>query len=159
MKYKAEYAPSFLLDPETYEYLPFDEVCKSILDKDDHAIFSEYLRTPANEDSAEVKQDIATRPQADEKRDNSMKTNSDSGDDEDDADDGEEELSRPPPPGFLDPDHLPQELLLGIYTFEAGKPLPLILSRTWRLYPTKRKKIQEGIAAMGSAAVETCLFA
>lgn len=158
MKYKAEYAPSFLLDPETYEYLPFNEVCKPILDMDDHAIFSEYLRKPANEDSAQVKQDIATRSHSDEKRDNSTKTDSDSGD-EDDAADGDEELSIPPPPGFLDPDHLPQQLLLGIYTFEGGKPLPLVLSRTWRADPMKRRKIQEGIAAMGSAAVETCLFA
>lgn len=156
MKYKAEYSPSYLLDPVTYEYLPFEEVCKPMLDKDDHAIFSQFAG--AENGKEDVKMDaepvITTG--------NSAEIEIKEGDDEEDGetdDDDDEELSKPPPPGFLDPDHLPHELLLSIYTLEYDKPLPLLLSRAWRFNASKKRKIQEGVAAMGSAAVETCIFA
>jgi len=39
MRYKAEYAPSFLADPETYEWFPIEK-CKPLLDKNRYACFS-----------------------------------------------------------------------------------------------------------------------
>lgn len=160
MRYKAEYSPSYLLDPVTYQFLSFEEVCKPILDKDDHAIFSEYRdgRAKSHLSSTETVQDPSNTTASDEVK--HMNTGNGGLDDsEDETDEEEERLSEPPPPGFLDPDNLPQELVLGIYTFEHGKPLPLVMSRAWRMNADKRRKIQEGIAAMGDAAVETCLFA
>lgn len=40
MRYKSEYAPSYLLDPENYEWFPL-EFCKSLLEKNRYACFSE----------------------------------------------------------------------------------------------------------------------
>lgn len=117
MRYKAEYEPSFLLDPVTYEFLPFQEVCKPMLDVDDHAMFSE------RKDTTNTHQQGDKLPPGQILGDRDEDTDSDGAEDEDD-----EELSRPPPPGFLDPDNLPQDLLVQIYTFENGKPLPLLVS-------------------------------
>lgn len=173
MKYKAEYEPSFLLDPKTYEFLPFNEVCKPMLDIDDHAIFSEFEENQAQRRESFASESLPSQDATSGHENEGMDTD---GESEEDVEDNE--LSKPPPPGFLDPDNLPQDLLIQIYTFENGKPLPLIvsvvsnircgksvthvalqLSRTWRSNAAKRKKIQEGIAAMGSAAADTCLFA
>lgn len=125
MKYKAEYEPSFLLDPATYEFLPFNEVCKPMLDVDDHAIFSHFEEGQAQRRKPSLPEDQSLH-RSNASHDNGA-INTDSGSEEGD-DDEEEELSRPPPPGFLDPDNLPEDLLRQIYTFENGKPLPLIVS-------------------------------
>jgi len=39
MRYKGDYSPSFLADPETYEWFPLDE-CAKVLDKYRYASFS-----------------------------------------------------------------------------------------------------------------------
>lgn len=40
MRYKAEYSPSYLADPETYEWYPFEQ-CKPLLEGNRYACFSE----------------------------------------------------------------------------------------------------------------------
>lgn len=124
MKYKAEYEPSFLLDPVTYEFLPFNEVCKPMLDVNDHAIFSEFKS--ADSTSSKASQSLATSSEDSPTGPHNGKLDDDSESDE--GEDDEDELSKPPPPGFLDPDHLPEELLAQVYTVENGRPLPLIVS-------------------------------
>jgi len=167
MKYKAEYSPSYLLDPEMYEWLPFTEVCKPILDKNSHAIFSQHQDdSMAVDESGAAQSDDSRHEVAATKSASSSSTQAgDDGRDSDD-DDGEEEeeedaeetLSDPPPPGFLDPGGLPRPLLSSIYAFEKGQVTPLLLSHAWRSGQDTQRKLREGVAAMGKAAVDTCLF-
>ena len=124
MKYKAEFEPSFLLDPIKYEFLPFNEVCKPMLDANDHAIFSEFKTALAVGDEAPQTPATPSEAPTDGQRNGKVDRDSES----DEGDDDEDELSKPPPPGFLDPDHIPEDLLVQVYTLENGKPLPLIVS-------------------------------
>jgi arginine-tRNA-protein transferase len=142
MKYKAEYSPSFLLDPVTYEFLPFNEVCKPLLDADDHAIFSEckegdtYVpRITSSRDSegrstAHADTGGMASAQSVDKVDSQSESESESETEDEDEDEAEDEteLSKPPPPGFLDPDHIPDAIMRQVYTIEANKPLPLVVS-------------------------------
>lgn len=166
MKYKAEYSPSFLLDPETYDFYPFDEVCKPMLDKNSHAVFSN--QTPCNNEEATQEANKA----------DDLDAKSEEEGDSEEEEDGTQTLSSPPPPGFLDPTNLPFELLSEIYSFDKGSAIPLLvralplmprrlslspnactqLSKPWRSNANAQRRIREGIAAMGSAAKETCIF-
>lgn len=125
MRYKAEYTPSWLLDPETYAFHPFEEVCRDILDKDDHAIFSEHL-------SMTQLVPVQRRPMSPiihrGMGRGSIGIETDDGEQDDNNDeDGKDVLSDPPPPGFLNPNNLPRELLETIYAFERGAVKPLLV--------------------------------
>lgn len=196
MKYKAEYSPSQLLDPETYEWLPFAEVCKPLLDRDSHVIFSGHKGggMPASGGAAgvdanpasEMAVDVATSPEAavseKDAKDAAGMENEDEDEEEegDEEDEEEEHLCNPPPPGFLDPAALPTDLLRRVYMLERSRVVPLLVSGGWHAHPQARltllmctapqlssswrtnadsqRRLREGIAAMGEAAQDVCLF-
>jgi len=152
MRYKAEYSPSYLLDPSTNHFLPFKDTCEPILEEDNHAIFSEYLSGKKSLPKKEQQ-----RPMVKLEVNSLQADTGDSDSSEEAGEDEDERLRSPPPPGFLPPSALPKELLLSVYGFDRGTAVPLIMSRAWRT-PSEQIKLREGIAALGAAAEETCLF-
>lgn len=117
MRYKAEYSPSELLDPETYTWWPFEPTCRARLDKDPHAIFSQAV---SNGNTSGRDREPDPVPADD---DHTM--DSDSGDEQESE---EGDLRRPLPPGFLDPDGLPSALLAEVYVLERGQAMPYLVS-------------------------------
>lgn len=132
MRYKAEYSPSFLLDPATYEFYPFDTVCRAQLDQDDHAIFSATAISSSKTgivSAAPSQQQHAST--AREPGESAEDGDEDSGSDEEEDEDEDEWLSDPPPPGFLAPADLPFDMLKTVYSFESGRVVPLLVSHSY----------------------------
>ncbi|KAF7301376.1 Arginyl-tRNA--protein transferase 1 [Mycena indigotica] len=53
MRYKADYLPSYLADPDTFEWFPIDSVCIPLLEKYRYACFSDPAKS-TNEDPRQV---------------------------------------------------------------------------------------------------------
>lgn len=169
MRYKATYSPSSLLDPDTYDFLPFEEVCKPILDREKHALFSRIEWNKRSPDEwppilPEYAQGKEVTSQGDDDMDGSdvpsppAKT---SQDDDSDSDDGDSDasLSPPYPPGFLDPSSLSGELLSQIFTIQNGQLVPLLLSKIWRSGSSSKKTLlMEGVAALGKEGASDCVL-
>lgn len=127
MRYKADYSPSFLLDPETYQFYPFDGVCRPQLDQDDHAIFSAHTSPSLARDrelASPPEQNRSVKKPGGNAEDGDRDSQSES---DDEGEDEDEWLSEPPPPGFLTPNDLPFDLLKTIYSFESGRVVPLLV--------------------------------
>ncbi|KAF8974203.1 arginine-tRNA-protein transferase [Flammula alnicola] len=58
MRYKGEYAPSFLADPETYEWFPL-EVCVPLLEKHRYACFSQPPHSSQDDDGLDEEEDTS----------------------------------------------------------------------------------------------------
>lgn len=114
MKYKSDYQPSKLLDPETNVFYPWAH-CKERLELTKHASFSKPLsEQPVEEESTGMTVDDAPHGV------------SKGSDDSEDAED-EFEWPSPSPPGCLDPDKLPKELLFGTCVLEGRTLVPLLV--------------------------------
>jgi arginine-tRNA-protein transferase len=111
MKYKADYQPSFLLDPETNKFYPWAHA-KERLDITKHASFSK----PVSQ------QPMAARETTPALSDSASSSPGSSVDDED------VEWPETPPPGCLDPSRLPKELLFGTCVLEGRTLVPLLVS-------------------------------
>ncbi|KAF9058020.1 arginine-tRNA-protein transferase 1 [Panaeolus papilionaceus] len=62
MKYKGEYSPSFLVDPETYEWYPLEK-CIPLLDKNRYACFSDPSHSiPADVDTDDLEDNSSDTP-------------------------------------------------------------------------------------------------
>lgn len=129
MRYKVDYAPSYLLDPQTYEWIPFKEVCQAILDDNPYAIFSQVTNTPTRPASRAKASNGNSKRLPPERADigqSSAGSESESGSESEiDEADEPKALRRPPPPGFLDPENLPTPLISSIYGFDNGRIMPL----------------------------------
>ncbi|KAL7009300.1 Arginyl-tRNA--protein transferase 1 [Cystobasidiomycetes sp. EMM_F5] len=162
MRYKVDYAPSYLLDPQTYEWIPFKEVCQAILDDNPYAIFSQVTNTPTRPASRAKASNGNSKRLPPERADigqSSAGSESESGSESEiDEADEPKALRRPPPPGFLDPENLPTPLISSIYGFDNGRIMPLPMVQDWRSGGETQRKLREGIAALGPPATETCLF-
>ena len=104
MKYKGEYQPSELLDPETNRFYPWTHV-KPLLDTDTHASFS----NPQPPSSRPRPRKVPTK----------------------DAEESDEEdlpFPSPPPPGFLDPDSLPRSLITSTLILQRKRLVPFPVS-------------------------------
>jgi arginine-tRNA-protein transferase len=101
MRYKSEYQPCELLDPETCTWLPYSTI-KGQLDRGVRYNFMQHSVTEAV-------------PQRDRggssTSDSSTSTNSD-------TEDRDEELPSPPPPGILDPTNLPASMIARCLVFD-----------------------------------------
>lgn len=100
MKYKGEYQPSELLDPETNTFYPWSHV-KPILDAHPHASFSRAQFT-----SPPRSVDVVTE------------------EDDDESDDEELPFPSPPPPGFLDPITLPVSIIQSTLILQRNRLVP-----------------------------------
>lgn len=136
MRYKADYAPSFLLDPQTYDFLPFAK-CKPLLDKDDHTIFSDWKDSHVRDseealvvecNNLQYSNDEVSNNVNDDHQEKSTNMDNLDSDENDSEDEDERCLSRPLPPGFLDPEDLPRSLIRQVYTFEGGSLCPIEVS-------------------------------
>lgn len=158
MRYKADYQPSFLLDPTTNVYYPWEH-CKPLIDQSTPhvACFSGSSigsspagsRSTAREPVSPVRKE--TRSQDD--HDGADKgIESDSEDEETDDEEEEEEADiqfpSPPPPGCLDPAKLPKSLLLNSYVLESRTLVPLLISTAWH-DPEMQKEVKELLATTG----------
>ena len=104
MKYKGDYQPSELLDPETNEFFPWTHV-KPLLDANTHASFS-------NPQSSPPPPSLRDTPT----------TNEEVSDDEDLP------FPSPPPPGFLDPNDLPRSLITFTLMLQRSRLVPFPVS-------------------------------
>ena len=131
MRYKAEYSPSFLLDPETYDYYPFQDICKPLLDKFEHASFSRgtSLRQKIEETASEASE-LKSKPDS---TDGAQSSQSDRGSDSEAEEDSDEEMPDNLAPGFLDADKIPLDLLISIYGLEDedGQVVPISVSSVY----------------------------
>ncbi|KAF8812342.1 hypothetical protein BYT27DRAFT_6414747 [Phlegmacium glaucopus] len=59
MRYKGDYLPSYLADPESYEWFPL-ETCISLLQKYNYACFSEPSHSFNNDESESISEDAST---------------------------------------------------------------------------------------------------
>ncbi len=157
MRYKGEYAPSFLLDPGT-------QVFHSLTPTLDQYLQVHYGYTPFAEiegmDAAAVKAEweaqrkddvVMAEPHEPRPR---RKTAKESDDDSDESEDegGPNDYPSPPPPGFGNPDALGAELD-GLFVFvsqgDKSGVLPYAAFRS-TLTPVGRRMTKELVAAVGA---------
>ncbi|GAA5898234.1 hypothetical protein JCM8208_000190 [Rhodotorula glutinis] len=168
MRYKADYQPSFLLDPEANVYVPFSQ-CKPYLDTGARITsFSgpvppralEPLAAPTASTSTSTSAPApaptpAPAATASTGADASASGSGSSEDDEDDEDaegddddDDDVAFPAPPPPGCLDPLELPKDLLLSSLVLERRSLVPLLLSAAWHDRSAQRE-VRELLASTG----------
>ncbi|GAA5888743.1 hypothetical protein JCM6882_002833 [Rhodosporidiobolus microsporus] len=143
MRYKADYQPSFLLDPETNAYYPWS-TCKALLDASSPRVAS------FSRPSSSALAPDPTLPEASPPTSGSDAEEVDS-EEEDDDDDEDGDLPSPPPLGCYDPEKLPKELLLGAFVIEKRTLMPLLLSKAWHA-PDTQQHTRELLATAGDAA-------
>ncbi|GAA5982247.1 hypothetical protein JCM11641_006238 [Rhodosporidiobolus odoratus] len=143
MRYKADYQPSFLLDPETNTYFPFS-TCKPLLDASSPRIAS------FSRPSSTALSSAPTRP-ASSKSDAKPIEDAEGSASEEEEEDDEGDLPSPPPLGCHDPDKLPKDLLLASFVLERRTLVPLLLSTVWH-NPVQKREAQELLATTGDAA-------
>ncbi|GAA5877358.1 hypothetical protein JCM16303_006255 [Sporobolomyces ruberrimus] len=157
MRYKADYQPSFLLDPGTNTYYPW-EVCKPLIDRSTPKVasFSNPSLNPPPSTSMSTSQTPGpstshSQPISSTLRDSAEVDDSD-GDEESEEEEEEEEEDNlfpvPPPPGCLDPSRLPKSLLLNSYVLEQRTLVPLLISTAWHDHEMQ-KEVKELLAATG----------
>ncbi|GAA6002619.1 hypothetical protein JCM10207_007596 [Rhodosporidiobolus poonsookiae] len=152
MRYKADYQPSFLLDPETNVYYPWS-TCKPLLDAASSGVAS--FSRPASSSSSSTPPAAATSPPAASApvSANAAAGNRSLSDEEDEEEDDDDDVAFPSPPplGCLDPHQLPKDLLLGSFVIEQRTLMPLLLSTAWH-DPALQQETRELLAATGDAA-------
>ncbi|BGP12345.1 hypothetical protein JCM10213_006524 [Rhodosporidiobolus nylandii] len=139
MRYKADYQPSFLLDPETNTYFPFSH-CKPLLDASSPRIAS-FSRPSTSSSTLTDPTPLSSAPPDSE----------DAPDSDEDDYDSEDDFPSPPPLGCHDPNSLPKDLLLGSFVVEKRTLVPLLLSTAWHS-PGTQKEAKELLATTGDAA-------
>ncbi|TKA56384.1 hypothetical protein B0A53_01954 [Rhodotorula sp. CCFEE 5036] len=179
MRYKADYQPSFLLDPPTNTYYPWSE-CKPRLDATPSgmATFAGPFPSspppqpqPSSATSVSAAPSSATDPSTAppatttappedpsgedlELAETANATGEQHDDDDDDDDDDDAELDTdfpsPPPPGCLDPNNLPIELLAETFVIQRRTLMPFLLSDAWR-DPELQREARELLATVGEA--------
>ncbi|SCV67967.1 BQ2448_88 [Microbotryum intermedium] len=149
MKYKADYQPSWLLDPMTNDWYAWD-TCKKILDGCERASFSEGGPLIPQSSSTSVSQGGPSGPSTPGNSAQQMDV------DEVEAGDEEEEdtyiYPTPSPPGCLDPSSLPKRLLLDSIVLEGRTVFPLLFSAAWH-DPSTQREVKELLATTGEPLV------
>ncbi|GAA5925063.1 hypothetical protein JCM3775_006353 [Rhodotorula graminis] len=162
MRYKADYQPSFLLDPDANAYVPFAQ-CKPYLDSGARVTSfsgpvppSALEPVPAATASTSAAAPVlspapdATAGARDAAHSGSASGSGSSEEDEDEAsgDDDDVAFPSPPPPGCLDPLELPKDLLLSTLVLERRSLVPLLLSSAWH-DRTAQREVRELLAGTG----------
>ncbi|GAA5855059.1 hypothetical protein JCM8547_002364 [Rhodosporidiobolus lusitaniae] len=165
MRYKAEYQPSFLLDPETNVYYLWS-TCKPLLDVASPKVASfsrpapsscsstPSLPPPPTSATAPSQPSIAsstTESLASTDEDTANNSSPSSHSQSDDSFDDDSDFPSPPPLGCYDPSELPKDLLLGTFVLEKRTLVPLVLSTVWH-DPEQQKEARELLAVTGDAA-------
>ncbi|GAA5922830.1 arginyltransferase [Sporobolomyces koalae] len=149
MRYKADYQPSFLLDPATNVYYPWEH-CKPLVSAamPRAASFSNPASNPPATISTETASSHGTNSGS--QKQNEADRARDSGESEDDEDEEDIQFPIPPPPGCLDPHKLPKTLLLNSYVLESRTLVPVVISTVWHEVDGQRE-VKELLAATGEA--------
>ncbi|KAI5477039.1 arginine-tRNA-protein transferase [Pseudohyphozyma bogoriensis] len=160
MKYKGEYQPSSLLDPETNVFYPWEH-CRPLLDASTHASFSRPEIPPSTSTTAIPIPNSAHSPSSTSStaiplngapplHRTSSTTSASGGVTKEEDTDSEDDLEwpDPSPPGCLDPEDLPKVLLVETTVLEGRTLVPLLFSSAWHDKEHK-KEISECLAAVG----------
>ncbi|GAA5827181.1 hypothetical protein JCM11251_001156 [Rhodosporidiobolus azoricus] len=162
MRYKADYQPSFLLDPETNAYYPWS-TCRPLLDASSPRVASFSRPAPSFPTTAPAPATTPSNPAEASAEGGSPRVSGASNDEDDDTDgvseeedededeDEDGELPYPPPLGCYDPENLPKDLLLGAFVIERRTLMPLLLSKAWHS-PDTQREAKELLATAGDAA-------
>ncbi|GAA5985354.1 hypothetical protein JCM5350_005155 [Sporobolomyces pararoseus] len=151
MRYKADYQPSFLLDPATNVYYPFQH-CKPLIDLSTPKVasFSDPSPPPpphnvtTNSNNSSIPSSSTTTTTTGQE-DQDMDSSSEEEEEEEEED---IQFPSPPPPGCLDPSKLPKSLLLNSYVLESRTLVPLLISTAWH-DPEMQKEVKELLATTG----------
>ncbi|GAA5837085.1 hypothetical protein JCM9279_005581 [Rhodotorula babjevae] len=173
MRYKADYQPSFLLEPDTNNYVPFTD-CKPYLDTGARITSfsgpvpptaleplapSASFSTPAAPSTSASTPAPAPSTPAPSAPTAAAASGAGSSEEEEDEEDEDDEASgddddvafpSPPPPGCLDPLELPKDLLLSSLVLERRSLVPLLLSAAWH-DRTAQREVRELLAGTGEA--------
>ncbi|GAA6064208.1 hypothetical protein JCM10212_001621 [Sporobolomyces blumeae] len=146
MRYKADYQPSYLLDPATNSYYPWEH-CKPLLatSMPRAASFSNPALNPPPS-SASTRDGHGNASSSLPRTTTSP--DSDESSDEDDEEESDSIFPNPAPPGCLDPARLPKTLLLNSFVLETRTLVPLLLSTAWH-DPELQQEVRELLAATG----------
>ncbi|BGP44414.1 Arginyl-tRNA--protein transferase 1 [Rhodotorula kratochvilovae] len=156
MRYKADYQPSFLLDPDANTFVPFAQ-CKPLLDSGARITsFSAPLPRPASASAPEpaassvasVSAPLATEADGAPAASGSGSDSPASSDGDDGDGDDDVSFPSPPPPGCLDPSALPKDLLLSSLALERRTLMPLLLSEAWH-DRAMQQEVRELLACTG----------
>ncbi|GAA6046515.1 hypothetical protein JCM3770_006187 [Rhodotorula araucariae] len=162
MRYKADYQPSFLLDPEANTFVPFAQ-CKPLLDSGTRITSFSAPLPPSTPSTAPVTGTSTSAPgathsgpevnsggvhAADTADPSPGSDDDDDDDDDDDGGGGDAAFPSPPPPGCLDPSALPKDLLLSSLALERRALMPLLLSEAWHDREMQRE-VRELLACTG----------
>ncbi|GAA6018273.1 hypothetical protein JCM11491_005136 [Sporobolomyces phaffii] len=153
MRYKADYQPSFLLDPVTNTYYPWEH-CKPLVDRamPRAASFSNPSLNPSSPAQTPAPSTSLSRPAPPSEERDSASDAADGDDEDEDEDDDEDDddiqFPCPPPPGCLDPSKLPKSLLMNSYVLESRTLVPLLISTAWHDHEMQRE-VKELLAATG----------
>ncbi|GAA5901915.1 hypothetical protein JCM5296_006301 [Sporobolomyces johnsonii] len=156
MRYKADYQPSFLLDPATNTYFPWSHV-KPLLDAASPRVASFSQPDPSTPTASssrpleplEAATNGGTTPTGSE-GETAAGGEEEEDDDEEDEEDDDDVWPSPPPLGCLDPQNLSKELLLNSFVLEGRTLAPLLLSTAWH-DPHTQQEVRELLAATGEA--------
>ncbi|BGO99091.1 Arginyl-tRNA--protein transferase 1 [Rhodotorula toruloides] len=144
MRYKADYQPSFLLEPDTNRYVPWAQ-CKPLLDLSSRILSFTDPPPPASSVAAATTSAHPVAPPTPPPEDASMAHLDDEMDEDDEA-----AYPSPPPPGCLDPHELPKDLLIESFVLEKRTLMPLLLSSAWH-DPVTQIEVRELLATTGDA--------
>ncbi|GAA5997142.1 arginyltransferase [Rhodotorula paludigena] len=163
MRYKADYQPSLLLDPETNAYYPWSQ-CKPLLDTGSRITSFATVPDPLDPSapvaferaasgapqSSHDKPETSTHKEGD--KDDEDREQASDEDEEDDEDDDDVDFPSPPPPGCLEPTTLSKDLLLRALALERRAIMPLLLSTAWH-DPQSQAEVRELLASVGERLV------
>ncbi|KAI8086376.1 arginine-tRNA-protein transferase-like protein 1 [Halteromyces radiatus] len=128
MKYKAKYHPSDLLDPETYDWYSFNDICKPLLDQHRYTSFSR------------SNQDIPTATVTAEQRHH----------DDDDSSNKRRATTSLIPPGWLDPASLDDDDLNQVLVLSGrNRVVPVTMLLKYHEEPSFRNEIKDYVASTG----------
>lgn len=158
MVYKAQYHPSFLLEPETNRFVPY-ETCKPLLEENEHrttfnitqqGVASHQSTSNGITETNRARTPVSTNTQP-----------SDEWEDEDglsDSDVEDDEQAFPDPfPGALQSGDLSRDLLINLKVLEGRTVRSFLMSRAAD-NPSSRKEVIECAGALGEVVSSRAIF-
>lgn len=159
MSYKAEYDASYLLEPSTNTFTPFDK-CKPLLDQNEHTMLFDTSKTeldhPQTASSSLSSTSLPPTTPAPSK--NSQSEPQPDQEWLDEESDDEAALSFPSPfPGVLQPDQLPRDLIMSLKVIEGRTIRPFLMTSVADS-SDRRKELFECVGALGPEVAKRAFF-
>lgn len=147
MLYKGTYAPSFLLEPDTNVYKPFDQI-KPLLDRNE--------KRTSFSDEPLATHNVPRSPLSEGER--SQRNSEDDWEDDNSDSEGVDEEDYPNPfPGASQPEDLPSSLLANLKVIEQRSVRPFLMTSVAD-HPGRRQELLTCVAALGATVASRAVF-